>query len=173
MTEVTTAEGAPAGSEKRARRSAIAQAAITTAIACGVFAPILYYMVLHWSQVADYSHGMRKKLALAAALLPAPRLLFLDEPFTGLDAVASREIRALLQSFVHNGGTIFLTSHILEIVERLCDHIGVIHRGRMVAQGPIDDVRSGAGEHADLEQVFLELVGAQESEAPTLNWLSR
>ena len=71
--------------------------------------------------VADYSHGMRKKLALAAALLPAPRLLFLDEPFEGIDAVASRQIKDLLGRFVAGGGTIFLTSHILEIVERLCD----------------------------------------------------
>src|SRR5262245_5201985 len=76
--------------------------------------------------VADYSHGMRKKLALAAALLPAPRLLFLDEPFEGIDAVASRQIKQLLSHFVKSGGTIFLTSHILELVERLCDQIGVI-----------------------------------------------
>src|SRR4030095_1602225 len=83
--------------------------------------------------VADYSHGMRKKIALAAALLPAPRLLFLDEPFEGIDAVASRHIKDLLTQFVRGGGTIFLTSHILEIVERVCDHIGIIHKGRMVA----------------------------------------
>src|SRR6478609_1562676 len=86
--------------------------------------------------VADYSHGMKKKIALAAALLPAPRLLFLDEPFEGIDAVASRQIKELLAHFVRSGGTIFLTSHILEIVERLCDHIGIIHKGRIVAQGP-------------------------------------
>ena len=87
--------------------------------------------------MTDYSHGMRKKLSLAAALLPAPRLLFLDEPFEGIDAVASRQIKDLLQSFVARGGTIFLTSHILEIVERLSTHIGVIAQGRLVAQGPI------------------------------------
>ncbi len=79
--------------------------------------------------VTDFSHGMRKKLSLAAALLPAPRLLFLDEPFEGIDAVASRQIKDLLLSFVARGGTIFLTSHILEIVERLSTHIGVIARG--------------------------------------------
>ena len=83
---------------------------------------------------------MRKKLSLAAALLPAPRLLFLDEPFEGIDAVASRQIKDLLQSFVARGGTIFLTSHILEIVERLSTHIGVIADGRLVAQGPIDEL---------------------------------
>ena len=94
--------------------------------------------------VADFSHGMRKKLSLAAALLPAPRLLFLDEPFEGIDAVASRQIKDLLQSFVTRGGTIFLTSHILEIVERLSTHIGVIAKGRLVAQGTIAEIRGGA-----------------------------
>ena len=78
--------------------------------------------------VADYSHGMRKKTSLAAALLPAPKLLFLDEPFEGVDAIASRQIKDLLLEYVKRGGTVFLTSHILEVVERLCDHIGVIHK---------------------------------------------
>ena len=94
--------------------------------------------------VTDYSHGMRKKLSLAAALLPAPRLLFLDEPFEGIDAVASRQIKDLLLSFVARGGTIFLTSHILEIVERLSTHIGVIAQGKLVAQAPVAELR-GAG----------------------------
>jgi len=121
--------------------------------------------------VADYSHGMRKKLALSAALLPAPRLLFLDEPFEGIDAVASRQIKTLLASFVEGGGTIFLTSHILEIVERLSDHIGVIHKGRMVAQGPVTELRAGSGDGKTLEEIFLGLVGADEGEAPSLSWL--
>src|SRR5215470_13524729 len=94
--------------------------------------------------VADYSHGMRKKTSLAAALLPAPKLLFLDEPFEGIDAVASRQIKDLLLDYVRRGGTIFLTSHILEIVERLSTHIGVIANGRIVAQGTLDQVRGGA-----------------------------
>ena len=92
--------------------------------------------------VADFSHGMRKKLSLAAALLPAPRLLFLDEPFEGIDALASRQIKDLLHAFVSRGGTIFLTSHILEIVERLCDHIGIIANGRIVAQGTPAEIRA-------------------------------
>jgi ABC-2 type transport system ATP-binding protein len=121
--------------------------------------------------VADYSHGMRKKIALAAALLPAPRLLFLDEPFEGIDAVASREIKDLLSAFVRGGGTIFLTSHILEIVEQLCDRIGVIHRGRLVAEGPLDELRGSGGE--TLEQRFLTLVGADRATLPPLDWLSR
>ena len=95
--------------------------------------------------VTDFSHGMRKKLSLAAALLPAPRLLFLDEPFEGIDAVASRQIKDLLHSFVARGGTVFLTSHILEIVERLSTHIGVIADGRHRRAGPH---RGGAGRGA-------------------------
>ena len=123
--------------------------------------------------VADYSHGMRKKIALAAALLPAPRMLFLDEPFEGIDAVASRQIKELLSRFVAGGGTVFLTSHILEIVERLCDHLGVIHRGRIVAQGPMADLREGRGVGKTLEEIFLELVGAEAATLPALEWLGR
>ena len=121
--------------------------------------------------VADYSHGMRKKLALSAALLPAPRLLFLDEPFEGIDAIASRQIKDLLTDFVKGGGTIFLTSHILEIVERLCDFIGVIHKGRMIAQGPVAGLRAGAHGGKTLEEIFLDLVGAGDAQRPALEWL--
>jgi ABC-2 type transport system ATP-binding protein len=120
--------------------------------------------------VTDFSHGMRKKLALAAALLPAPRLLFLDEPFEGIDAVASRQIKDLLHSFVARGGTVFLTSHILEIVERLSTHIGVIADGRIVAQGRIEEVRAGAHGQGTLEELFIQLVGG-ERPAADINWL--
>src|SRR3954471_1893267 len=120
--------------------------------------------------VADFSHGMRKKLALAAALLPAPRLLFLDEPFEGIDAVASRQIKELLHSFVARGGTVFLTSHILEIVERLSTHIGVIANGKIVAQGPMDEVRAGKHGTGTLEEMFIELVGG-ERPAADFDWL--
>jgi ABC-2 type transport system ATP-binding protein len=121
--------------------------------------------------VTDFSHGMRKKLSLAAALLPAPRLLFLDEPFEGIDAVASRQIKDLLLSFVTRGGTIFLTSHILEIVERLSTHIGVIAKGRLVAQGPIDQLRSGAGAGQTLEELFIGLVGGEARTYAALDWI--
>jgi ABC-2 type transport system ATP-binding protein len=94
--------------------------------------------------VADYSHGMRKKTSLAAALLPGPKVLFLDEPFEGIDAIASRQIKDLLLHYVRNGGTVFLTSHVLDVVERLCDHIGVIHKGRLVAQGSLASMRAGS-----------------------------
>jgi len=113
---------------------------------------------------------MRKKLSLAAALLPAPKLLFLDEPFEGIDAVASRQIKDLLLSFVTRGGTIFLTSHILEIVERLSTHIGVIAHGKMVAQGRIDELRSGGGGGKSLEELFIGLVGG-EAKPHDLDWI--
>jgi len=123
------------------------------------------------AMVADYSHGMRKKISLAAALLPAPRLLFLDEPFEGIDAVASRQIKDLLAGFVQGGGTIFLTSHILEIVERLSNWIGVIHRGRLIAQGPVEELRAGGAGGRTLEEIFLGLVGAGDHKGPALEWL--
>jgi len=136
-------------------------------------ADLLSLMDLHAAAttlVADFSHGMRKKLALAAALLAAPRLLFLDEPFEGIDAVASRQIKDLLHSFVARGGTIFLTSHILEIIERLSTHIGVIAHGRLVAQGSLADVRSGAGVGKTLEELFIDLVGGERA-AADFDWL--
>ncbi len=123
--------------------------------------------------VADYSHGMKKKLSLAAAFLPAPHLLFLDEPFEGIDALSSRQIRRLLHDFVGRGGTVFLTSHVLEIVERLADHVGIIHKGRLVTQGPIAELRAGAkaGAGESLEEIFLAVVGARDRPEGSLEWL--
>ncbi len=121
--------------------------------------------------VTDFSHGMRKKLSLAAALLPAPRLLFLDEPFEGIDAVASRQIKDLLHSFVTRGGTIFLTSHILEIVERLCTSIGVIAHGRLVAQGSIEQLRAGGATGQTLEELFIHMVGGESRASVSLDWI--
>jgi ABC-2 type transport system ATP-binding protein len=121
--------------------------------------------------VADYSHGMRKKISLAAALLPGPRLLFLDEPFEGIDAIASRQIKDLLTHYVRGGGTVFLTSHVLEIVERLCDHIGIINKGRMVAQGSLAELRTGAATGQSLEELFLTIVGVTHANGPALEWL--
>ncbi len=122
--------------------------------------------------VSDYSHGMRKKIALAAALLPGPHLLFLDEPFEGIDAVASRQIKDLLHAFVGRGGTVFLTSHILEIVERLCSHVGVIARGKLVAQGSLQSLRQASHDGKNLEEIFLDLVEAGEDRIPQMEWLS-
>ena len=121
--------------------------------------------------VTDFSHGMRKKLSLAAALIAAPRLLFLDEPFEGIDVVAFCQIKDLLLSFVACGGTIFLTSHIFEIVERLSTHIGVIAAGRIVAQGPIAELRSGSSVGKSLEELFIDLVGGESRTTHPLDWI--
>lgn len=115
----------------------------------------------------EYSHGMKKKLALAAALLPNPDLLFLDEPFEGVDAVTSRIIRDLLAGFVARGSTVFLTSHVLEIVERLCTHVGIIVKGKLVEQASLEDIRQGRS----LEDRFLEQAGADPDAKRKLNWL--
>ena len=115
----------------------------------------------------EYSHGMRKKLALAAALLPNPELLFLDEPFEGVDAVASRVLRDTLKRCVERGATVFLTSHVLEIVEKLCTHVGIIAEGRLVHQGAMAALR----QNGSLEERFLEVVGAGQIERQKLSWL--
>jgi ABC-2 type transport system ATP-binding protein len=116
----------------------------------------------------EYSHGMKKKLAMAAALLPNPDLLFLDEPFEGVDAVTSRVIRDLLSGFVARGSTVFLTSHVLEIVERLCTHVGIIVKGELVEQASLESIRGGSG---SLEDCFLEKAGADPEATRKLNWL--
>jgi ABC-2 type transport system ATP-binding protein len=115
----------------------------------------------------EYSHGMKKKLAMAAALLPNPDLLFLDEPFEGVDAVTSRVIRDLLAGFVTRGSTVFLTSHVLEIVERLCTHVGIIVKGKLVEQASLDTIRQGGS----LEDCFLQKAGAEHDASRKLNWL--
>ena len=115
----------------------------------------------------EYSHGMKKKLAMAAALLPNPDLLFLDEPFEGIDAVTSHVIRDLLAGFVARGSTVFLTSHVLEIVERLCTHVGMIVKGELVEQNSLEAIRQGSS----LESRFLEKAGADAESTRKLNWL--
>ena len=115
----------------------------------------------------EYSHGMRKKLALAAALLPNPEVLFLDEPFEGVDAIASRVLRDTLKRTVERGATVFLTSHVLEIVEKLCTHVGIIAQGKLVHQGPMAELRISGS----LEEHFLEVVGADQLERRKLSWL--
>src|SRR5512139_803923 len=102
----------------------------------------------------EYSHGMKKKLALAAALLPNPDLLFLDEPFEGVDAITSRVIRDILKDYIARGSTIFLTSHVLDVVEKLCTHVGIIANGKLVEQTELDALRQGSS----LEGRFLEKV---------------
>ena len=142
--------------------------------------------------VTDYSHGMQKKLALAAAVIHGPRILFLDEPFEGVDAIASGTLKAMLQRMIARGATIFLTSHVLEIVERLCSHLAIIHKGRLVAQGSLEELRDGVeaqaaaalaggasggsglpapGEKLTLEEIFLRIVGGTRHADQELSWL--
>jgi ABC-2 type transport system ATP-binding protein len=126
--------------------------------------------------IADYSHGMQKKLALAAAVIHGPRILFLDEPFEGVDALAAGALKALLGRMTERGVTIFLTSHVLEIVERLCSHVAIIHKGRLVAQGSLEELRAGAtgeaGSKSTLEQIFLSILGQGGEARPQMEELS-
>ena len=131
------------------------------------------------TMVADYSHGMQKKLALAAAVIHGPRILFLDEPFEGVDALAAGALKALLGRMTERGVTIFLTSHVLEIVERLCSHVAIINKGKLVAQGSLEELRAGIpgqeGPAKTLEEIFLSIVGQAGSERAhleELTWLT-
>ena len=117
--------------------------------------------------VVDYSHGMRKKIALAAALLHAPRVLFLDEPFEAIDPVSARTIRRLLERYTAGGATVVFSSHVMELVERLCDRVGIMHLGQLIAEGPTGQVAGGRS----LEDAFVELVGANHAGAEELGWL--
>ncbi len=113
----------------------------------------------------SFSKGMRQKVALAGALVHEPRLLILDEPLTGLDAGSARQVKDVLEARVRGGASVILTTHILEVAERMAERIGVIDRGRLIAEGTLEELRDRAG-HAgsSLEDVFLELV-ARENEA--------
>ncbi len=133
--------------------------------------------------VTDFSHGMQKKLAMAAAVIHGPKVLFLDEPFEGVDAIAAGMLKAMLQGMLNRGATIFLTTHVLEIVERLCSHVAIISQGRLVANGSISELRAGvastlpgSGEEKrlTLEEIFLSIVGAggQIEPAQELSWLA-
>jgi ABC-2 type transport system ATP-binding protein len=130
------------------------------------------------TMIADYSHGMQKKLALAAAVIHGPRILFLDEPFEGVDALAAGALKELLARMTERGVTIFLTSHVLEIVERLCSHVAIIKKGQLVAQGSMDQLRAGVpsveGRTLTLEDIFLSVVGqgADRSQLEELSWLT-
>jgi ABC-2 type transport system ATP-binding protein len=133
--------------------------------------------------VVEYSHGMKKKLSLACALIHRPEILFLDEPFEGVDAIASRTLKDLLSRLTARGLTVFLTSHVLEIVERLCTDIAIISQGRLVAAGSLDQLRRGikvegegaeaAREAMSLEDYFIHVVGGvRHTSDDILHWLS-
>jgi ABC-2 type transport system ATP-binding protein len=125
--------------------------------------------------IVDYSVGMRKKVALAAAIIHRPQVLFLDEPFEGIDPVSSRVIRDILQDLTHRGTTIFFSSHIMEVVERLCTRVGIINQGMLVAEGSLQELRerasgNGGDKDATLEDIFLNVIGVR-NENHNLSWL--
>jgi ABC-2 type transport system ATP-binding protein len=139
--------------------------------------------------IVEYSHGMKKKLSLACALIHRPDILFLDEPFEGIDAIASRTLKDLLSRLTARGLTVFLTSHVLEIVERLCSDIAIISQGKLLAAGSLDELRKGiqleddgqqaslVGPHSgpiSLEEYFIHIVGGERStgEEEVLQWLT-
>ena len=117
--------------------------------------------------VADYSTGMRKKAALGCALIHNPRVLFLDEPLEGVDPVSADVIRRLLTRYVGSGSTVLFSSHVMELVEQVCDHVSIISEGRIVVTGTTAEVRGGK----TLQQAFIDLVGAKAHEEDGLSWL--
>jgi ABC-2 type transport system ATP-binding protein len=119
------------------------------------------------TMVIDYSAGMRKKITLATALMHTPKLLVLDEPFEAIDPVSAATIRGILQRFVDAGGSVVISSHVMALVEQLCDHVGVIARGHLVASGTLDQVRGGGS----LDDAFVRLVGGHVT-AEGLSWLA-
>jgi ABC-2 type transport system ATP-binding protein len=121
--------------------------------------------------IGEYSKGMRKRIAMAAALIHRPRLFLMDEPFEGVDAVGARLMKDILLEQVQRGATVFLTSHVLEVVERLCDRIAIINKGKIVTQGTIDDLRTQSQTGAaTLEEIFVNIVGG-ERYTGRLDWL--
>lgn len=121
--------------------------------------------------IGEYSKGMRKRVAMAAALIHRPRLFLMDEPFEGVDAVGARMMKDILIEQVHRGATVFLTSHVLEVVERLCDRVAIINRGKIVVEGTMDELRQQTAEGATtLEDIFVRLVGG-ERHSEKLDWL--
>jgi ABC-2 type transport system ATP-binding protein len=117
--------------------------------------------------VADYSTGMRRKASLGCALIHNPTVLFLDEPLEGVDPVSGDVIRRLLTRFVRSGSTVLFSSHVMELVEQVCDHVSIIDKGHIVMSGTIDQVRGGK----TLQQAFIDLVGASAADEEVLSWL--
>lgn len=118
--------------------------------------------------IGEYSKGMRKRVAMAAALIHRPDLFLLDEPFEGVDAVGARLMKDILNEQVRRGATIFLTSHVLEVVERLCDRVAIISEGRLVVDAPMAELRTG---EETLEDIFVRVVGGAARTSETLDWL--
>jgi ABC-2 type transport system ATP-binding protein len=125
--------------------------------------------------ILDYSHGMRKKTALACALVHAPEVLFLDEPFEGIDPISTRAIKEVLRDMVdRRGTTVFFSTHVMELAERFCDQVGIINKGQLAGMGSIPELRAHAGlaDDAPLEDVFIHTVGAEVEDEGLLDWLT-
>lgn len=125
--------------------------------------------------ILDYSHGMRKKTSLACALIHAPEILFLDEPFEGIDPIATRAIKEVLRDMVdRRGTTVFFSTHVMELAERFCDQVGIINKGQLAGVGSIPQLRQRAGLHDDapLEDVFIHTVGVEVEDETLLGWLT-
>lgn len=125
--------------------------------------------------IVDYSMGMKKKAALAGAMIHAPRVLFLDEPFNGVDAVSARAIRDALRRMTEQGATVFFSSHVLEVVEKLCTRVAIISHGRIVGEGTLDQLRASAASgdgHGSLEDIFISLVSGERDATGEMDWLS-
>jgi ABC-2 type transport system ATP-binding protein len=121
--------------------------------------------------IGEYSKGMRKRVAMAAALIHRPRLFLMDEPFEGVDAVGARLMKDILLEQVRRGATIFLTSHVLEVVERICDRLAIINKGKLILSGTMDELRQQAAAGSQsLEEIFVKVVGAEHARE-SLNWL--
>ncbi|MBI5086729.1 MAG: ABC transporter ATP-binding protein [Acidobacteria bacterium] len=118
--------------------------------------------------IGEYSKGMRKRVAMAAALIHRPDIYLLDEPFEGVDAVGARLMKDILLDQVRQGATIFLTSHVLEVVERLCDRVAIINQGRLVVDGALESLRAGS---ETLEDIFVRVVGGPAHTSESLDWL--
>lgn len=112
------------------------------------------------SPIQSYSHGMKQKIVLIAALLPGPRVMILDEPMVGLDARAAHHMKEMMREHCDRGGTLFFSTHIMEVAERLCDRIGIIHKGRLIAHGTLEELNAKNREEKSLESIFLELTDA-------------
>ena len=120
--------------------------------------------------IGEYSKGMKKRLAMAAALIHRPKLFLMDEPFEGVDAIGARLMKDILLEQIAHGATVFLTSHVLDVVERLCDRVAIIDKGRVVLEGEMEELRRSSGEVSTLEDVFVNLVGG-DRHSEKLGWL--
>ena len=128
----------------------------------------LFELQVDRKTIAEYSKGMRKRVAMAASLIHHPELFLMDEPFEGVDAVGARLMKDILIDQVRQGATIFLTSHVLEVVERLCERVAIIHNGRIAVDGVISELRSGT---ESLEDIFVRVVGGRDAMGESPDWL--